>query len=503
MGAKGADAVWHMDRHSRTRVDRPVVRVPGQPWLGGPAGSGEAPGPSGEACACSPGAASGAHDSWRTPAEGQNAYTARLFNDGDPSMATFGHSDSDRGNPLVDALADWLVDQALGNAPLEEIFEGTCTRLYAAGIPVARSHVTFRVLHPLYQAQALNWERNRGLKLESYAHGEEQDQWRRSPLFHMIEHNVPHLRRHLAGESAMLDFELLVDLSRRGYTDYLAFVTRFDKSVETDEIGGGITGSWSTERDNGFTNEDIKSLQRIEQRLAVAFKINIQRKLTENILAAYLGPDAGRQVLNGQIRRGDGETIRAVIWYSDMRDSTRLADSMTGKSFLHALNEYFESTAGAVLQHGGEVLRFVGDAVLAIFPIRDGRDVRASCQLAIQAAEAAEANMAKVNEQRRHRGEPNLEFGLGLHVGDVLYGNIGVPERVEFSVVGSAANEVARLASLTKTVGTRILASASFAENMKDQWARVGEYELRGVAHAVPVYAPPVAQTLRPRTAKD
>lgn len=391
---------------------------------------------------------------------------------------------------MIDTLANWLVDQALGSAPLEKIFEGTCERLYAAGIPIARSHVSFRVLHPLYEAQALNWEREQGLKLESYVHGEPQDRWLRSPLYHMIEHDVPHLRRRLTGESAMLDFDLLGELSGRGYTDYVAFLIRLDKSVGTDEIGGGIAGSWSTSRDSGFSNDDIRSLQRIEQRLAVAFKINIQRKLTENILAAYLGADAGRQVLNGQIKRGDGETIRAVIWYSDMRDSTRLADSMTGRLFLRALNEYFESTAGAVLQHGGEVLRFVGDAVLAIFPIRDGRDTRASCQLATQAAATAEANMTKVNERRRDRGEPGLDFGLGLHVGEVLFGNIGVPERVEFSVVGSAANEVARLESLTKTVGKRILASAAFAENMDEEWVDVGEYELRGVNSPVPVYAP-------------
>jgi len=391
---------------------------------------------------------------------------------------------------LIDTLANWLVDQALGSAPLEKIFEGTCERLYAAGIPIARSHVTFRVLHPLYEAQALNWEREQGLKLESYVHGEPQVRWLRSPLYHMIEHDVPHLRRRLTGESAMLDFDLLKELSGQGYTDYVAFLIRLDKSVGTDEIGGGIAGSWATNRESGFSDDDIRSLQRIEQRLAVAFKINIQRKLTENILAAYLGADAGRQVLNGQIKRGDGETIRAVIWYSDMRDSTRLADSMTGKSFLHALNEYFESTAGAVLQHGGQVLRFVGDAVLAIFPIRDERDMRASCQLATQAAATAEANMAGVNEGRRERGEPALDFGLGLHVGEVLFGNIGVPERVEFSVVGSAANEVARLESLTKTVGSRILASAAFAGNMEEEWTSVGEYELRGVNSPIPVYAP-------------
>ncbi len=404
------------------------------------------------------------------------------------------HRDSDRGNPLVDALADWLVDRALGDAPLEDTFEGTCKRLYAAGIPVARGHVAFRVLHPLYQAQALNWRRDRGLELQSFVHGGSAEEWERSPLFHMTQQDIPYLRRRLTGESAILDFDFLKEIAEQGYTDYLAFMVRFDKSQATGDAGGGIIGSWCTDRESGFTNEDIRSLQRIEQRLAVAFKISIHRKLTENILAAYLGPGAGGQVMDGQIKRGDGKNIRAVIWYSDMRDSTRLADSLTGEAFLRALNDYFESTAGAVLQHEGEVLRFIGDAVLAIFPILADGDARSKCRAAVRAARDAEANLERVNQQRRARGEPELDFGLGLHVGEVLFGNIGVPERVEFSVVGPAANEVARLESLTKSVGSRILVSEAFADTTEAAWARVGEYELRGVDRTVPVFAPPSAQ---------
>jgi adenylate cyclase len=306
----------------------------------------------------------------------------------------------------------------------------------------------------------------------------------------MIEHKLPHMRRRLTGESAILDFDVLKELADQGYTDYLAFLVQFDEAVDQEKVGGGIIGSWCTDRDNGFTNEDILSLQRIQQRIAVAFKINIQKKLTENILAAYLGPGAGRQVMNGQIRRGDGATIRAVIWFSDMRESTRLADTMSAEAFLRALNEYFESTAGAVLQRKGEVLRFIGDAVLAIFPIQDGVDVAESCQLAMEAARMAEANITQVNKDRVTRGEPALDFGLGLHVGEVLFGNIGVPERVEFSVVGPAANEVARLESLTKTVNKRILASKAFVDGSKDNWTRAGEYELRGVSNPIPVYTP-------------
>jgi len=235
---------------------------------------------------------------------------------------------TDRGNPLIDALADWLISQALQDSPLEKIFEGTCKRLYAAGIPVARSYIAFRVLHPLYQAHALLWQRDRDVELQRYEHSRVQDDWRKSPQHHMLE-------------------------------------------------------------------------------------------------------------------------------------------------------------------HGGEVLRFIGDAVLAIFPISGEQDTATSCRLALQAASVAEKNLSMANAARASRGEESLDFGLGLHVGEALFGNIGVPERVEFSVIGPAANEVARLESLTKTLQRRILVSESFADNLSVDWVPAGEFTLRGVGNPVSVFTPP------------
>ena len=406
-------------------------------------------------------------------------------------MTDTDRQDTDRGNPLIDSLADWLIEQALKDTPLESLFEGTCKQLYAAGVPVARGHITFRVLHPLFTAQALQWRRGKGIERMRYPHGTNLEQWERSPLNHILVNNVPYLRRHLTGESAMLDFDMLKELNDQGYTDYLAFLIRFNEDQDVD-LANGILGSWCSDRAGGFTNSDIRSLQRIEQRLAVAFKINIQAQITENILSAYLGPGAGKQVLNGQIKRGDGETIHAVTWYSDMRDSTRLADSLSPRDFLKVLNLYFESTAGAVLECGGDVLRFIGDAVLAIFPIQGG-DTRQACESALRAAALAQRKLAEVNERRRSAGEPALDFGLGLHVGELLFGNIGVPERVEFSVIGPAANEAARLESLTKPLKQRVLVSDAFAGHLELDWVPVGRHELRGVERPVSVYAPPPA----------
>ena len=243
-----------------------------------------------------------------------------------------------------------------------------------------------------------------------------------------------------------------------------------------------LAGSWSTDRASGFTEADIHSLQRIQQRLAVACKVTIKDQIARNILSAYLGADAGRQVLNGRIKRGDGETIHAVIWYSDMRNSTTMADHVPPEEFLGALNAFFECTAGAVLTHGGEVLRFIGDAVLAIFPIRDSSTTASdACKLALTAVRDADGRLTQVNHERKEIKKDALSFGLGLHLGDVMYGNIGVPERVEFSVIGPAANEVARLEGMTKELNRHVLISAEFAQHVPGDCQSLGQHKLRGV----------------------
>ncbi len=401
----------------------------------------------------------------------------------------------ERGNSLIDSVANSLVSQALVDTPIEEIFEKTCKQLHAAGIPIARAQIGFKILHPLFDAQTLTWKLNQKVERNDFIYSENLDPWRKSPMFYLIVNQISHMRRKLTGEEAILDFEILEALKTDGYTDYLSFIVPFsektviNKHAEEQE-NSGIVGSWSTTRKSGFSDNDIQALQRIEQRIAVAFKINIQTQITENILSAYLGPDAGSQVLNGNIQRGDGETIYAVLWYSDMRDSTSLANSMSDKEFLQALNTYFESTAGAVLNHGGEVLRFIGDAVLAIFPIRDEGATPKACKSAMKAAMEARINMEDANQKNQDDNRPVLSFGLGLHVGKVLFGNIGVPERVEFSVIGRAANEVARIESLTKELNRPTLVSSEFARNISSDWVDAGEHLLKGLDRPLQVYSP-------------
>ena len=385
---------------------------------------------------------------------------------------------------LIDEVADWLMERALTESTVEEIVEGCFLRLHAAGIPLMRAHVAFRTLHPLYDAVGLSWAPGGGLteRLFQREHASEQV-WQESPPQHLIRTRTPFLRRRLTGPEALLDFPVLREFRDEGGTDYLIYLVAFDQAQAS-----GFWGSWLTDRDGGFSESDIRALRRIQQRFGVALKVTIKDQIAHNVVATYLGPDAGERVLMGQIKRGDGETIHAAIWMSDLRDSTVLAGSLSPESYLALLNSYFECTAGAVLANGGEVLLLIGDAVLAIFPVRAGEE--AACDAALQAARDARARLAALNETRKAVGDGPIAFGVGLHLGALMFGNIGVPERLQFTVTGPAANEVARLEALTKTLDRPVLDSAAFAERLPRAWKSLGMHELRGVEGAREIFAP-------------
>ena len=391
-------------------------------------------------------------------------------------------------SPLLDQVADWLMDQALSEAPIEAIFAGCCERLLAAGLPLLRGHISYRTLHPLYSGIGITWVRGRELESVRFAHtdGPPPERWLQSPLHYIIERRMPVMRRRLAGEEALLDFPILKEFRGSGGTDYIAFLEHFD--ADSDD---GIVGSWVTDREAGFSDAEVDALTRLRTRLAVACKMSIRGQLARNVMTTYLGPGAGLRVLEGQIRRGDGETLNAVIWYSDLRGSTRMSETLDPADYIRVLNDYFEAAAGAVLKTGGDVLGFIGDAVLAIFPIGEGKNAAAdACEKALAASRLANTKLAKTNKARERKGEEVLVFGLGLHVGDVVFGNIGVPERLSFSVIGPVVNTVARLESLTKTLRRPILVSAQFADTLPIAWDSLGHHTVSGIAEPLVVYAP-------------
>ena len=392
----------------------------------------------------------------------------------------------------MQSVSDWLIGRALGDTAIEALFGGLCERLAEAGLPLWRVHVGLSTLHPMFEAMTCTWRRGEGTSTTSYRHGDrEQERWRQSPYRHMTETGARVLRRRLEGANAELDYPILEEFKDQGATDYLALLTPFSERPDTIQRLDGMISSWTTDRDGGFDDGQIAAIERLEPRLGVAIKMRAREQTAVNVVSAYLGTSAGKRVLDGHIRRGDGETLNAAIWYSDLRGSTAMADGMPPADFLGVLNAYFECTAGAVLDHGGEVLRFIGDAVLAIFPVDGPGGGERAARMALAAATDAEGRMAVVNAERADSGEGGLDFGLGLHVGELMYGNIGVPERVEFSVIGPAANEVARLEGLTKELGRRVVMSAAFARLLPRECESLGRHRLRGVGAEQEVFAPP------------
>jgi adenylate cyclase len=209
------------------------------------------------------------------------------------------------------------------------------------------------------------------------------------------------------------------------------------------------------------------------------------------LLSVYLGPEAGSRVLAGSVRRGDGKTIAAAIWLCDMRGFTRISETLPADEVIQLLNDYFETMAGPVTDHGGEVLKFIGDAMLAIFPIADDLDRDRACRIALVAAEEALARLDAVNAARCERGQPEIGVGLGLHTGAVMYGNIGAPERLDFTVIGPAVNLTARIEDLCRPLGRRLLASERFASPCGSELVSLGFHRLRGLAEPQEIFGLP------------
>jgi adenylate cyclase len=389
---------------------------------------------------------------------------------------------------LVQALSNWLIDQAFGDPDIVEVFGGLCERLRGLGIPVARGYLAWPTLHPMIDAESVHWRSDQGAELQSHLHDNvESEMWRRSPMRFVVEHDLGVLRRRLTGPQALVDFPILEELAEEGHTDYLLLATRFlIPRVDEDGGQGGVLVAWSTKHPNGFADLYISVLHRLQRRLAIACKTMVLSRITRNIADAYLGRIAARRVLSGQIRHGDGEAIEAVVWYSDLRNSTAIAETMPQDRYMALLNRYFECAAGAALACGGEVLDFIGDAVLAIFPVEPDSD-RA------EAARKASSAIAEADRRRRRMlaEDPDLplDFGIGIDAGSLIFGNIGVPDRLTFSVIGPTVNQVARIEKHTKQLDVLALATAGIAEASPDDWRDAGTHSLPGLKMPVKLFA--------------
>ena len=376
----------------------------------------------------------------------------------------------------VKPVIDWLVAGAPpAPRPPEAVLLDLSHRLQAAGLPLYRVGVFVRTLHPNMLGRGFIWhETTDQVEINERAYDFLQtDQYLQSPIRAIFtEHGE--IRRRLTEPRCPVDFPVLADFRKEGVTDFLGLPLPF--------LNGEVhAATFATRRPGGFTEAQAAGLRQVAIPLARLTEIYGLMRKSRNILEAYLGRQTGEKVLEGHIRRGDGEDIHAVIWFCDLRDSTVLADSMSRADFLRLLNEFFECVLGPVLTRGGEVLRFIGDAALAIFPV-DGSEAEA-CERAVRAAQDARGCMDAANASRARP----LAFGIGLHMGDVLYGNIGTPTRIEFTVIGAAANEAARIEALTKTLGVPLILSAPVARHVAGSRS-LGMHRLRGVGEPVELF---------------
>ena len=384
----------------------------------------------------------------------------------------------------ISPVVDWMLHKGRHLATPEALVGELCARVRSAGMPIERVGFFFGTLHPQYFGIAMFWEGegDRVRVFEGSHQMGQSDEVRNSPARRITEGERV-IRRRLADPGCPMDFPILLDLRAAGVTDYVIAEVVFGN-------GSRNSVSLATRRPGGFTDHDIAEVQKLLHPFGMAMEIYVGRALARTLLDTYLGRISGARVLDGQIRRGDGESLEAVIWFSDLRDSTPLARALGERRFLELLNDYFEATAGAVLLHGGEVLRFIGDASLAVFPTA-GDTAQAACLRAAAAARAARARAGEANERRRSAGLPPFAYGVGLHLGRVLYGNIGTPERLEFSVIGAAANEAARIEALCKETARDVVLSGAVAAALGEPCPSLGSFTLRGVAQPMEIFALP------------
>ena len=375
----------------------------------------------------------------------------------------------------IRAIADWLIDGAR-SAPLpQDVLAQLCDRLVACGIPLWRVAVFVNTLHPQIIGRRFIWRPGADVEIAEGRFGLfDTPEFRDNPVARVYATRTA-LRRRLADPGCAMDFPILHELRAQGVTDYLASPLLF-----TDGAVHVVT--CTTRELGGFTDAQIAGIEAIITPLARVAEIRALRRTASTLLDTYVGHDAGERILAGRIRRGDIEEIHAAIWLSDMRGFTALSDREPPRVLIDLLNRYFDCQVPVILDHGAEVLKFMGDGLLAIFSIAG--DEAEECKRALAAARQAQANIAELSRSAM----PGLRFGLALHIGDVLYGNIGSGNRLDFTCIGPAVNFAARIEKLAGELGRGILASDEFARCCPGEFTALGEFTLAGFSAAQQIF---------------
>ena len=379
------------------------------------------------------------------------------------------------------AIGDWIVQRGLASDDLPGLLSGFCERIVALGVPLWRGHLSLATLHPMYEAIGYSWRRTQGLTHDQYEHGSTSSEvWRRSPVRFLVENRVPRLRNRLELGEGTEAFPVLADLRAEGATDWFGRLVGFGDRTQRAGLPGMAT-TWTSDRKGGFSDADIALIESLVTTLALAVYRIALLQVAVDLLAAYVGPEPGRRILSGQVRQGTAQQLSAAIVIADLRGFTQVADRTPAERLLAGLNEHLGGAVGSVEQHGGQVLKFLGDGLMAVFAL-DERSAGAACADALAAAETALAANAAINGRRKAAGEPVLELDIALHLGDVMYGNVGSARRLDFTVIGPAVNEASRIEALCEPLGCHVLMSATFARACPRKLRSLGRHSLRGVA---------------------
>lgn len=380
-------------------------------------------------------------------------------------------------------VLDWLVGESWRLRYLEEVLDGLCRRLRESGVPLDRATLHVRTLHPQFMGATLLW-RVEAREVELRVIGREalnEARFLNSPVRALYE-GAEAIRQRLdiPAPPGPAEYGVYADLRAEGFVDYVALPMIFSD-------GRRHACSWATRRAGGFATADLVRINDLLPVLQLVAETRVSRRIARTLLEVYVGKFAGARILAGEIERGSGTTLRAAIWTCDMRGFTMISETWPRDAVIECLNEYFDAMAVPVERHGGEILKFIGDAMLAVFPLEDPE----ACHRALQAAVEARDAMRALNAKRRAAGRNEIGYGIALHVGDVMYGNIGAASRLDFTVIGPAVNVAARLEGLSKELRRHVLLSGPFA-NMcgcsAEFLVSVGHYRLAGVSRELEVF---------------
>jgi adenylate cyclase len=401
------------------------------------------------------------------------------------------------GRRIVDTHV-WAVREGLRGADAYHLFDGYCQRLVMDGAPLWRAHAAMETLHPQWNGYGYTWRRDlNAIAPENYPHGDGENEriFLTSPFYALMQRarageDTPTVRRRIETGPEERDFPILEELYGLGATDYLAQLFVYGEKGDRSQ-GTGIVYSFATDRKGGFSEDDTTLVEATLPALSLAMKSHAGHVIASGLLATYLGDDAGRRVHAGSIMRGSLDNLRAVLWYADIRGFTPISDSEPGPVVVELLNEIFEILTASLRPRGGQVLKFIGDAMLATFPFEEA-DRAETCRRALDAAIEAMRNIEALNGTRAAAGAPVASIDLALHLGEALYGNVGAIDRLDFTVIGPAINEVARIEALCQPLGRAVLVSAEFVAGMMAGDGRLkslGRHALRGVKEPKEIFA--------------